>query len=300
MTDPVLALILLVAFLGTVILVRFFRTLERDFWEPARGPIIAGAVAGILVRATDFDRNMQPVVIGIVLTLASLYSRLTGDESEPADGMLLGAVSGAAAAVPLVVNGDEPLRAFAQCVLAGAVSGFGITWGLLHVAAKGKQIVWDVLTAGGAVAAAASPSLIARFGIDDRRIAIGAGAFVPLLVIAAVFKQWPDIRAELRHEASLGFIDDSDVRATAHPLLRLGRGRWKNACAHREFVRIANRIALRKRQQRNRPDQMARLYQLEVIKLRMQLQDMARLERATVAGTGHDDHVASDTMRASE
>jgi hypothetical protein len=300
MTDPVLALVLLVAFLGATILVRFFRTLERDFWGSARNPMIAGAVAGILIRLGDFDRTMQPVVIGVVLTLASLYSRLTGEESEPADGMLLGALSGAAASVPLVVNGNEPLRAFAQCVLAGAVAGFGITWGLLHVADKGRQIIWDMLTAGGAVAAAASPALIGRFGVDDRRIAIGAGAVIPLLVISAVLRQWPDIRAELRHEASLGFIDDKDVRATAHPLLRLGRGGWKNAGAHREFVRIANRIALRKRQQRHRSDDMARLYQLEVMKLRMQLQDMTRLERVTVRGIEHDDHVPSDTMRASE
>jgi hypothetical protein len=299
MTDPVFALILLVAFLGVAVAVRFFRTLERDFWDTARNPMIAGAVAGVLVRVADVDRAFQPVVIGALITMASLYSRLTGDESEPADGMLLGAVSGAAAAVPLIVNGNDPLRAFAQCVLAGAAAGFGITWGLLHVAAKGKQIVWDILTAAGAMAAAASLPLFGRFGIDDRRIAMGAGALIPVLVIATVFKQWPQIRAELRHEAALGFIDESDVRSTAHPLLRLGRGRWKNAGAHREFVRIANRIALRKRQQRHRPDEMARIYQLEIIKLRMQLQDMARLERATIAAL-NDPKVPSDTMRVSE
>lgn len=300
MTDPVLALVLLVAFLGSTILIRFFRTLDRDFWGAARNPMVAGAAAGVLIRLGDFDRSVQPAVIGIVLTLASLYSRLTGEESEPADGMLLGALSGAAASVPLVLNGDEPLRAFAQCVLAGAVAGFGITWGLLHVADKGRQIVWDVLTAGGAMAASASPMLMARLGVDERRMAFASAALVPLLVIGAVLRQWPDIRAELRHEASLGFIDDKDVRATAHPLLRLGRGGWKNAGAHREFVRIAHRIALRKRQQRHRSDDMARLYQLEVMKLRMQLQDMTRLERAAVHGIPHDDHLPSDTMRASE
>ena len=299
MTDPVLALVLLVVFLGFAAAVRFFRTLARDFWETARNPMIAGAAAGVLVRVADVDRSLQPIVIGGLLTLAALYSRLTGDESEPVDGMLLGGVSGAAAAVPLVVNGSEPLRAFSQCVLAGAFAGFGITWGLLHVAAKTRQIVWDVLTAAGAMGAAASLSLLGRFGIDDRRIAIGTGALIPALVIGAVFKQWPEIRAELRHEAALGFIDESDVASTAHPLLRLGRGRWKNAGAHREFVRIANRIALRKRQQRHRPDEIARIYQLEVMKLRMQLQDMARLERAATAAL-NDEHLPSDTMRASE
>ncbi|HEX9160900.1 MAG TPA: hypothetical protein VF980_04265, partial [Thermoanaerobaculia bacterium] len=85
--------------------------------------------------------------------------------------------------------------------------------------------------------------------------------------------------------------DDADVRTTAHPFLRLGRAGWNDAGAHREFVRIASRIALRKRQQRNRPDDMARLYQLEIIKLRMQLRDMTRIDHETsLAGSeAHDD-----------
>jgi len=87
------------------------------------------------------------------------------------------------------------------------------------------------------------------------------------------------VRAELRHEAALGFIDEEDVRATAHPLLRLGRAGWHDAEAHRAFVRMANKIALRKRQQRTRPEEIARLYQLEVIKLRMQMQEMSGIDR---------------------
>jgi len=43
----------------------------------------------------------------------------------------------------------------------------------------------------------------------------------------------------------------------------------------RVFVRLATLLALRKRQQRLRPDEVARLYQLEIIKLRMQIQEMA-------------------------
>ncbi len=108
---------------------------------------------------------------------------------------------------------------------------------------------------------------------------------------------WPDVRAELRHEASLGFIDDSDVGPTAHPFLRLGRAGWNDAGAHRQFVRIANRIALRKRQQRNRPDEMARLYQLEIIKLRMELREMSRLDHDTMRRRRptHDDELQGDS-----
>ena len=300
MTDPVLALLLIAGFVIVAWLAHFFRTLASDFWTSARNPLLAGIVAGFLISLSRHSPDAQIIAIGVLLTAAALYSRLTGDESEPTDGMLLGALSGAAASIGLVMNGDEPLRGFAQCVLAGAVAGFGITWGVLHVADKTRQVIWDVGTAAAAMATAWTPIALARYGLDDRRVAVSAGALVPLVVIAAVFKQWPDVRAELRHEASLGFIDDVDVRATAHPLLRLGRGGWTNAGAHREFVRIANQIALRKRQQRYRTEGMARLYQLEVMKLRMQLQDMSRIERTSAARRGHDDELSSDTMRPSE
>ena len=300
MSDPVLALVLLLTLPVAAMVVRYFRTLDGDFWEAARNPVLAGVAGGILIRITTSDARVQTFVTGAALTLVALYSRLTGDESEPADGMLLGAVSGAAASAPLaVLNPDDALRAFAQCVLAGATAGFGITWAVLHVADKVRQIGWDVVTAGAAIGAAWIPALLARAGLDDRRIAIGSAAFVPILVIGTVFKQWPAVREELRREATLGFIDEADVRIASHPLLRLGGGGWRDRGARREFVRIANLIALRKRQQRYRPDETARLYQLEVMKLRMQLQDMVRIERAAVRRS-HEDELPSDTMRASE
>ncbi len=196
--------------------------------------------------------------------------------------MLLGAASGAAASLPLVINTDWELQAFATCVIAGAVAGYGITFAAFHVADKAKQLILDVVTAAIAAAASHIPLALTRAGVSEPRIAMTTAAVVPLLGLVTVFKQWPDIRAELRHEASLGFIDDADVRPTAHPFLRLGRAGWIDPGAHREFVRLANRIALRKRQQRNRSDEMARLYQLEIIKLRMELQEMTRIDHDTL------------------
>ena len=105
------------------------------------------------------------------------------------------------------------------------------------------------------------------------------------------------MRAELSHEASLGFVNDADVRRTAHPLLRLGSGGWADRKAHREFVRLANKIALRKRQQRNRPDDIARLYQVEIIKLRMQIQEMSKIDRDVVSANAE---LPSDTMARSK
>jgi hypothetical protein len=280
MSDPVLALIVIVAFFAVVTAASHFKTLDTGLWTDARVPLIAGLICGALIRFATFVPHF--VATGILLTIAALYIRLTGRESEPTDGMALGAVTGAAAALPLILAGDSELLRLAECILAGATAGFGITFALTHVRDNLRQAAVDVGTAALAIAAAWLPAVLLRTNprIAERHIAIGAAALVPLLLIATVFKQWPSVRTELRHEAALGFIDEDDVRRTAHPLLRLGRGGWHDAGAHREFVRIANQIALRKRQQRSRTEEMARLYQLEVIKLRMELQEMARIDRA--------------------
>jgi hypothetical protein len=276
MTDPVLALIVIIAFFLALSAASWFKTLDASLWREARVPLTLGLISGIALRSFG-----GPVAIGVLLTLAALYTRLTGRESEPSHGMTLGAMTGGMAALPLIID-DRPgtLLQLAACILAGAVAGYGITFGLTHVRQKLRQLLVDIGTAAVAVGAAALPRFVASFGVAERQVAMAAAALVPLLIVIAVFIQWPAVRAQLSHEAALGVILDDDVRPTAHPLLRLGRAGWHDAGAHREFVRIANTIALRKRQQRGRPDEVARLYQLEVIKLRMELQNMTRIDRA--------------------
>nr|MDP9361101.1 hypothetical protein [Acidobacteriota bacterium] len=215
--------------------------------------------------------------------------------TEAIDGMIVGSVMGATAAIPFVLTSAHEARIIAAMMMAGAVAGYGITFAVFHVADTRKQIAFDAGTAVAAIVAAWLPSIAARNGIGDRYTLLVVASALPLIVIVAVFKQWPDVRAELRHEASLGFMNDRDVRATAHPLFRLGNGGWADRRAHREFVRLANRIALRKRQQRNRSDEEARLYQLEIIKLRMQIQEMSRIDRAVLSASAGDE-VSSDTM----
>jgi hypothetical protein len=275
MSDPVLALILIVSFFLAVGIASWFKTLDTSLLREEPVPPTLGILCGIV-----FVFFGGPIVIGVLLTLAALYTRLTGRASEPADGMILGGIMGGAAAIPMVIADAPAWLDFSACVLAGAVAGYGITFGLTHVRQQARQLAVDVVTAALAVGAAALPRVVARSGVNERQIAIAAASIVPLLILVTVFKQWPSVRAELRHEAALGVIDEEDVRSTAHPLLRLGRGGWHDAGAHREFVRIASKIAIRKRQQRGRPEEVARLYQLEVIKLRMELQEMTRIDRA--------------------
>src|SRR5688572_19988812 len=163
MSDPVLALVLIVAFFVVVTAASYFKTLERGLWSEARLPLVAGAICGVLIHYATFVPSF--VTAGVILTIAALYVRLTGSESEPADGMILGAITGAAAAIPLVVlAGEQELLRFAECVLAGAAAGYGITFGLTHVREKLKQAAVDGATAVLSVAAAWLPSLALRSG----------------------------------------------------------------------------------------------------------------------------------------
>ncbi len=292
MTDPVLAFVLIVGVLAALAAVRFFKTLDSGLWELWGTPLAAGLASGIILRLIG---TAQPVAIAIVLTLAALYIRLTGRESEPIDGMLLGGASGAAAAIGLAIHSETECRTLAESLLAGAVAGYGTTFASFHVTDKLRRLLIDGATVVAAIAAAYAPHLIR----NDRVAAIAVTVAIPLLAVITVFRQWPDVRAELSHEASLGFINDSDVRRTAHPLLRLGRGRWADREAHREFVRLANKIALRKRQQRNRPDEIARLYQVEIIKLRMQIQAMSKIDQDVISASSGDER-SSDTMARSK
>lgn len=292
MSDPVLCIVVYAVFLAAMAAAHFFKTLDNDIgtaWRTALAIGVGVAILLFLIRA------LYPVVGGIALTLAALYVRHTGRETEAIDGMIVGSVMGATAAIPFVMTSVHAAAIIAALMLAGAVAGYGITFAVFHVSDKRKQIAFDVATAAAAVLVAWLPSLAVQYRVSERHILLIASTALPMIVVIATFQQWPDLRAELRHEASLGFLRDRDVRTTAHPILRLGRGGWADRRAHREFVRLANRIALRKRQQRNRTNEEARIYQLEIIKLRMQIQEMGRIDHA-VLSAGAAEEGSSDTM----
>lgn len=298
MTDSLFALIVTIVFLASLGVARWFKSLDTSLWRSWRTALPAGAVTGILLGMT----GASAVAIGVILTIAALYVRLACEETEPSDGTVFGATTGAAAAVVLIALGQAAGTELAQCLLAGAVAGFGVTVASLHPGDKLRQLLLDLVTAAAAIGIAALPPFLRRAipAVHDREAAIIAATAIPLLVIATVFKQWSAVEAELSHEASLGFLNDADVRVTAHPLRRLGRGGWSDRNAHRAFVRLATLLARRKRQQRDRREEVARLYQLEIIKLRMQIQEMSHIDRA-VAAAPHNtagEEVPSDTMTA--
>ena len=256
MTDDLLTLILIVALFLGVAIVRFFRTVDAIFWRDAATPVVTGLIAGGIF----FFASSHYALIGALLTIASFWVRHTGRESEPGDGMLLGALTGASAALPLVFVSSDACVLFSECVVAGAIAGYGITYAAFYVRRRAKQFAIDALTAAFAIGAAAAVRFIE---VPPTDLAISTTILIPLLGIIGLLKQWRDLTHELMDEANLGFIDVPDVRIVAHPFRRLGAAGWADPRARREFVRIANVIALRKRQQRNRPDDEVRLYQVE-------------------------------------
>lgn len=296
MSDPVFALLLLFTTLVVLALVRTFKTLDPRFGPAATTPLVVGVAAGLVLGFVPIPDRWFAVAAAVLLTAGALYVRLTGEESEPSEGMILGAVTGAGAAAALIVAGSDLVQ-LSAVVLAGAVAGFGITVGARQVANALRQIVIDLATACAAAGATMLPAIAIGAGAKVRPVAIASCALVPLLIIITVFVQWRDVKRELAEEERLGFVSVEDVRRTAHPFLRFGKGAWSDRAAHREFVRIATRTALRKRQQRSRSGELARLYQVEIMKLRMQMQEMTRLDRMNALGTPQpDEELASDTI----
>ena len=282
MTDPVLTFVILAFFFTAIAAARYFKTLDTGFGRAAASPIVTGIATGVAIFIASRFTDLHVVVTGIVMTVAAMYVRHTGDESEAPEGMLLGALIGASAALPLAFSGENELLRFSECAIAGTIAGYGVTFAQFHVTDRARQLLLDAITAIVAIAGASLPAILERAGFRQRPVAIFVALAIPLLSAVTVLARWRSVRSELAHEAAIGVIDAREVRATAHPFLRFTRAGWRDAAAHREFVRLANRIALRKRQQRNRPDDTARLYQLEIIKLRMQLQEMAKIDRTAV------------------
>ncbi len=297
MSDPVLCIVVYAVFLAAMVAMHFFKTLDSGLGPAWRTALIMGVVVAVVLFVV---RDLYPIVGGVALTVAALYVRHTGQETEAIDGMIVGSAMGASAAIPLVMTDAPVLRMMAAMIMAGAVAGYGITFAVFHVADKRKQIAFDAATAAAAIVVAWLPTITVRYGIPDRYTLFAVASVLPVIAIIAVFQQYPDVRAELRHEASLGFMSDRDVRATAHPLLRFGRGGWADRRAHREFVRLANRIALRKRQQRGRSDEEARLYQLEIIKLRMQIQEMSRIDHDVLSANVRDEESSATMTKTNE
>lgn len=161
----------------------------------------------------------------------------------------------------------DPWIDIARALLAAAAVGLAFTgWRKTAVAA--------CVGFGVGVLAAIAPRLLVAAGIPARSMALAAAALVPVILLINVVRRWAVIRRELADESRLGLFGDSDIERVAHPLKRLWKGKGENKDAHLRFVQLATSLAMRKRQQRTLAEADARLVQLEIMKLRMELSEM--------------------------
>ena len=221
------------------------------------------AAVGRLIGTSPLTTGIA-LIAGLVLVLA-LFGRGAIDAISRLE---LAAFTGLGMALILVsFRSADPLLDLARALLAAAAVGLAFTgWRRTEIAA-------GVGFAGGILAAIA-PGVLAQAGVPPRSLAIGAATVVPVILLINVVRRWGVIRRELADEARLGLFGDGDIERVAHPLKRLRRGKGENRDAHLRFVQLATSLAMRKRQQRMLPEADARLMQLEILKLRMELSEM--------------------------
>jgi|GEM_PF-1193931 len=295
--------IILCAGLTAHVLAEWFKNVEPDWRSTLVAPLRTGLVAGCAIALTTFFPGPLSVTIAsaAILVLAAAYLERKGLHSEALDGLLTGSIASfAAAGVQTLVPGGEPSLDAARLLLCGAFSGFTISF------IASRWAISRAWTAAAvtlpAIAVAWLPTLLAtRFG--QEQIAAATALAPPAAVVVAVFARWPVLRKELRKEATLGMVDASEVDSVANPVRRLFARGWPDRAARRRFVSTANTLAIRKRQQRVAAPALQRLYQLEILKLRMELQQAFEIHLAVRRSnrdriTPNEDVSRSDTIPA--
>lgn len=279
-----------------------FRDLSIDWEHFTVRPLLTGATSGLaLAAAVHFGGpDLLTAVAGCMLTLAALHFARNSLTGEPVDSIGTGTIMAIGSALPLLVLGAlTPTIAAALLLVApAALIPAARSYRTTQPARVGLQ--FGALAASSA--AAFVPRSIEHLGARDLHVAIAVGLIAPVSIAATVFSRWPSLLNELTDEARLGLFPAGSIARVAHPLRRFSRRGWKEKEAARHFVTVATRLAVRKHQQRSMPPDAARLYQLEILKLRMELKNILNVEQsfATHAarreGSLEDGPAASDTM----
>lgn len=240
-------------------------------------------VYGVLMAAIVRLISTGPLSTGIALIagLVLVLAMVRRGAIDAISRLELASFTGAGMALTLVfLRSVDPWLDIAWALLAAAAVGLSFTgWRRTEVAA-------GVGLASG-IFAAIAPGVLIQAGIPARSIAFGAAALVPVILLINVVRRWGVIRRELADESRLGLFGDSDIERVAHPLKRLRRRKGENKDAHLRFVQLATSLAMRKRQQRMLPEADARLVQLEILKLRMELSEMTGY--LTMSAAQHDE-----------
>jgi hypothetical protein len=273
-----ITLTILAASLLLLLLAELFRNIEPDWRSALAAPAIVGISAGmltVLLRGWTGDGG-APLLAAVLITIGAGELHRRGMHTDPIEGLATGAVSGTITAVITVLfGGGDPLVTAARILLAGIVAGFVLA--IIYERWNRWMVPACLLTSIASGTASLIPTLVPNVRSDA--LTAGVAAFTPFALIVSVFTNRAAMLAELREEAALGLFPDDQLASTTHPLRRLGRAGWRDRDVRRRFVSLSHELALRKRRQRIARPELARLYQLDVLKLRMELQEIIRVQR---------------------
>ncbi len=231
----------------------------------------ASAIPALLTRET----SLVPFAVITMITIALLELR---DGSTDA---IEGATRGGAIATGAIAGHIlfESASVSLSLLIVIALTGFFIgSLGSIAFA----QVKWLrllLLALAPAVAVTAGSFLPAFLDTGTAGFRTGVISLLPLSLFAAVIVRSLSIRRELLIERKVGLFEEPDPRALAHPFGRFRFRVWADPQARKKYVQLATELALRKRRQRRMSQTRARLHQLEILKLRMDLLELLSITR---------------------
>lgn len=292
---PALAAVVLAPFLFSA--VKYLQELRFDLLLLVRRGVLSGAAIAVAASIPTFfagkelHRNLL-VAVAIVISMWVIRAREV--DADFTEGMLIGALAGLIGGTAGLITGKGSAAEVTAFAVAGALGGAAIFAATLRLRRARAAIA---LVTAIALWLALEPLEHAAGRATNPAAPIIAVVTVAAAAAVATVARFPALRRELRAEASLGLLSHSDADAVTHPLKRFRQSHWRDREARRAFVRVATEIAVRKRRQRRMDSATARLYQLEVLKLRMELQEIQQVEAAVrSASAGSELNASSDTM----
>jgi hypothetical protein len=290
---PILALVTAIVAALSFALVRAIQHLRLGF-QPWLAPAIAGGIAaGVAHEFLESHALLHKVTVAAAFVAVAWFVSVRHADAAFSDGIFAGAVSGTIAAIIASVASAATQGEIAMFPALGSIAA-----AIVFAVPVASRLTRSALAA---VAVLVTVFIWTPIGsILESQTPLVVIAVIALAGLVADLARWPAMRRELAEEARLGLIDFADAAVIFHPIRRFRLSQWRDRQARREFVRLATSLAELRLRQKRMTAAAARLYQLEILKLRMQVEQMEQVEaavRSRLAEESRDgDGHASATM----
>lgn len=266
--------------------------------------LLRAPAAGRAIPEAWFASPVLAVALGFVAVALPLVAAARAGALEgPTDGAVVGSVAGlgfaSGAAVLILSPAWQPAAAAVVLVVAlhaaaGALFGAGVGLAVLTSRSSGRAaaVAAAALAAGGlfAVLALAAAACWRRWGEGSAGCSLALAA-ASVAALAAVFASCAAyerrvLERHLGEEVELGVLPAWVVEVVPSVTRRCRSGWWPRRDERREIAGLLVTLGLRKRQLLALPDDRARLYGLEVGRLRQRARTLLAAAPAPPAGAG--------------